>query len=160
MRYFLAQHFCACAPSCLFAGARGAFLTHTVTSFRKLRSTHGVNDIRVPCGGEPQRSFRSHALRQQLLHRALVLGQVRQPHTSQHARCFCELNVFVLNDFDPVSPGIEEIKKRTGQYRYPGLRKSRANGLLVIDHWPESDDRRRGPVRVPSVMREIDRPNR
>src|SRR5712675_2804613 len=54
-----------------------------------------------------------HALLGQLLLRALVLGEMRQPHAAQHVGCLGELDVVVADDLDAVAPWIQEIEEGT-----------------------------------------------
>jgi hypothetical protein len=77
-------------------------------------------------------SVRRHALAGQLLYRVLVLGKMRQPHAAQHFRRLGKLDVFVADDLYTVTPRVEEIKKRTGQWVHARLRQRLADGVLVI----------------------------
>src|SRR5215467_2698665 len=75
-----------------------------------------------------------HALVGQFLHRLLVLGKMRQPHSAQDVRRLGELDVVVAYDLDTVAPRVEEIKKLTRQWIHARVRQGAADGILVIDH--------------------------
>src|SRR6266508_6140002 len=86
---------------------------------------------------KPRRSARRHALARKLLDRALVLGQMRQPHAAQHVPRLAELDIVVADDLDAVAPRVEEIEKPAGQRLNARRRQRTADGVLVVDHEPE-----------------------
>ena len=65
------------------------------------------------------------------------LGQVRQPHASQHVRRFGELDVVVADDLEPVAPGIAEIQERPGDRLDARHGQRCADSFLVVDHKTE-----------------------
>src|SRR5262249_39115122 len=73
----------------------------------------------------------------ELLDRARVLREMREPHAAQHIRRLGELNVVVADDLDPVAPRVKEIEEAAGQRLDPGRRERAANRVLVVDHEAE-----------------------
>jgi hypothetical protein len=47
----------------------------------------------------------------------LVLGEMRQAHTTQHIRSLGELDVFVVDDLDAVAPGMESLLPRSSNLK-------------------------------------------
>jgi 2,3-bisphosphoglycerate-independent phosphoglycerate mutase len=80
------------------------------------------------------RLLRCHALLGQFLFCFLVLGQVRQPHATQHIGRLGELNVVVTNDLYAVAPGIAKIKELTIEYADTSRLECLAGRLLVVNH--------------------------
>jgi hypothetical protein len=64
---------------------------------------------RPPIGGRASTLLNRHPLIGQLLLRMLVLGKMRQTHTTQHIWSLGELDVVVADDLDAVAPGVAKV---------------------------------------------------
>src|SRR5436190_6401472 len=76
------------------------------------------------------------------LARELILrgGRLLEPvvtHTAQDRGRLGELDLVVLDDLEPIAPGIEEVEPAAGEDLHAGLLQRRADGGLVVDHQPE-----------------------
>src|SRR6185369_5452630 len=81
--------------------------------------------------------FRYHALLGQFLFRILILGQVREPHSAQHAGCLGELDVVVSDDLDAIAPRVAKIEEAPFERGDTSRLELLAGRFLVIDNQTE-----------------------
>jgi len=60
---------------------------------------------------DPKQLLQRHAFLGQFLFCFLVLGQVRQAHTTQNIRRLGELDIVVADDLDSIAPRVPKVKE-------------------------------------------------
>jgi hypothetical protein len=105
-----------------------------LTSFSRRRSKQNPDlGVDRSCSN----ALRHHTFLGQFLFRILVFGKVREAHPAQHVRCLGELDVFIADDLNPITPGVAKVEETSGEQRDTSRLERLESRLLVIDDQTE-----------------------
>jgi len=83
-------------------------------SGKRVSDHRDVRRMNLPLGHRLVSTWR-HSLIDKLFCRLCVLRQICKSHPAQDVRRLAELNVFISNDLNAISPRVEKVEKPSGQ---------------------------------------------